>query len=190
MNDDEIITCANLCIPETEVRLRMRNMLDLARADERKKIEAEVHEAFRTQERCGDVGVPPVGSGPWAIMQHKAGKRLQYSVGYTSFHWIGKHNDDERVLPMGAITADSGWSVVEEPAIDTTTPMTFAEMAVWVLEQDGWAKQEAWHCSSKVCHGTEYGRVGALVWQHNGELYPVTYKCLSATWYRVAKGKP
>lgn len=94
----------------------LREWLHLARSDEREKLKAEI---------------PSVGSGPWAIMQHWAGKRVRY--GKAGIWEPNQHKTDCVWLSGSFLATDSGWSIVPgEPK-----PMTFTEDTVMWIDGTG-----------------------------------------------------
>lgn len=112
MNNQEIIMMADRSHLETGFTTprdkMLIAMLDLARADEREKCTGQIVS-------CS--GCPPVGSGPWAIMQHYSRKKVRdpagcvWEPGVLLYPWALSH----------CLESKSGWSIVP----DGPKPMTF-----------------------------------------------------------------
>lgn len=88
------------------------------RGDFYKQYLMELFNLVRSDARSRLAGqVAPEGSGPWAIMQHWAGKTLKFGTS------IWKPDEEPTQIGRSALLAESGWSVVS----DEPKPMTFKD---------------------------------------------------------------
>lgn len=140
-------------------------MLDLARSDEREKMNEEL--PLRDS--------PPVGSGPWAIMQFLAGRPIRWSGLDDLGVWKPSY-EIPRGYEISHFLCLSGWSVVP----DEPKPMTFAEASDHCFA-GGTAR---WNR-----HGLEGWKLksidGALTWVWGNDRKPIglTKQQRDGVWY-------